>query len=117
MSDRRRGTALTVPLVTAAAVSYASNAAFGTAVAAGVIDNKRIRWVHHALYVMTASLTTAALAACAIERRPAGLALLPAAGPLLALPYAGGRLRRHAVLAGSAAPAFATALVIAWRSR
>ena len=108
---------MTLPLITAAAVSYAGNAAFGAAVAVGAIDNRRIRWVHHALYVATASLTTAALAASAIERRAAGLALLPAVGPLVALPYAGGRLRRHAALAGSAAPAFATALVLAWRSR
>ncbi|WP_433833596.1 hypothetical protein ACQP2E_19285 [Actinoplanes sp. CA-015351] len=112
MSDR-----WTRPLVTAAAVSYASNAAFGAAVAAGAIDTGSIRWVHHALYVVTASLTTAALAAGAIERRAAGLALLPAAGPLIALPYAGGHLRRHAAVAGSAAPVFATALVLAWRRR
>ena len=104
-------------LVTAAAVSYAGNAAFGTAVAVGAIDNARIRWVHHALYVVTSSLTAVAVVAGVVERRAAGLALLPAAGPLLALPYAGGSLRRHAVLAGSAAPAFVTAVVLAWRSR
>ncbi|MGA5304899.1 hypothetical protein ACPCHT_33665 [Nucisporomicrobium flavum] len=104
-------------LITAAAVSYASNVAFGTAVAVGAIDNRRIRWVHHALYVATSSLTAVALAACAVERRAAGLALLPAAGPLAVLPYAGGRLRRHAALAGSAAPAFAAALVLTWRKR
>ncbi|MBB2948302.1 hypothetical protein FB565_008085 [Actinoplanes lutulentus] len=115
MSDRRRRTRWTSPLVTAAAVSYVSNAAFGTAVAVGAVDNGRIRWVHHALFIVTASLTTAAVAAGAIERRAAGLALLPAAGPLIALPYAGGRLRRHAAVAGSAAPVFATALVLAWR--
>jgi hypothetical protein len=110
-------TARAPALITAAAVSYAGNAAFGTAVAAGVIDNRRIRWVHHALYVATMSLTTLALAASAVERRTAGLALLPAVGPLIALPYAGGRLRRHAALAGSAAPAFVTALVLARRNR
>jgi hypothetical protein len=117
MSRRRRSARLAVPLVTAAAVSYAGNAAFGAAVAAGVIDNRRIRWVHHALYVVTSALTTAALAACAAERRTAGLALLPAVGPLAALPYAGGQLRRHAAVAGSAAPAYVTALVLAWRNR
>ncbi|WP_229068820.1 hypothetical protein [Actinoplanes sp. DH11] len=108
---------MTLPLITAAAVSYASNAAFGAAVAVGAVDNRRIRWVHHALYVVTSSLTTAALVASAVERRPAGLALLPAAGPLVALPYAGGRLRRHAAVAGCAAPAYALALVLAWRNR
>jgi len=106
-----------LPLVTAASVSYAGNAAFGAAVAVGVVDNRRIRWVHHALYVVTSSLTTVALAAGVMERRAAGLALLPAVGPLIALPYAGGQLRRHAALAGSAAPAFATALFLAWRGR
>jgi hypothetical protein len=117
MSDRQEDGRVTLILITAAAVSYASNAAFGTAVAVGAIDNRRIRWVHHALYVATSSLTTVALAASAIERRAAGLALLPAVGPLIALPYAGGQLRRHAAVAGSAAPAFATALVLAWRNR
>ena len=113
----RQSSRLALPLVTAAAVSYASNAAFGVAVAVGAVDNTRIRWIHHALYVVTSSLTTVALAASAIERRAAGLALLPAVGPLIVLPYAGGQLRRHAAIAGSAAPAYATALVLAWRSR
>ncbi|GIF42657.1 hypothetical protein [Actinoplanes xinjiangensis] len=117
MSDRRTGARWAVPLVTAAAVSYAGNAAFGAAVATGAIDNGRIRWVHHALYVMTASLTTAGIAACAVERRTAGFALLSALVPLAALPYAGGQLRRHATVAGSAAPSYVTALVLAWRSR
>ncbi|MFN3867123.1 MAG: hypothetical protein ACK4MD_10485 [Demequina sp.] len=102
-------------LVTMAAASYATNAAFGTAVATGVIDNRRIRWVHHGLFIVTGSLTATALAASALERRPAGLPLLLAAGPLAALPYAGGRLRRHATVASLAAPSFLAALIIAWR--
>jgi len=117
MNDRDESGRVTRALVTAAAASYAANTAFGTAVAAGVVDNRRLRWVHHALYFATASLTAAALAAGAVERRSAGLVLLPAVGPLAALPYAGGRLRRHTVLAGTAAPAFVSALVLAWRSR
>ncbi|MEU8819628.1 hypothetical protein [Actinoplanes sp. NPDC048796] len=108
---------MTRTLVTAAAASYAANAAFGAAVAAKVIDNRRLRWVHHGLFVATSSLTALALAAAAVERRPAGLALLPAVGPLSALPYAGAGIRRHATLAASAAPAFAAAVVLAWRSR
>ncbi len=104
-------------LITAATVSYLGNAALGTAVALGAIDTRRHRWTHHALYVVTATLTTAALAACAAERRAAGLALLPAAGPLAALPYAGGRLRRHAAVAGAAAPAYTLALALVWRDR
>ena len=104
-------------LITAAAVSYLCNAAFGAAVAVGAIDNRRIRWIHHALYVSTCSLTVSALAVSAIERSAAGLALLPAAGPLVVLPYAGGKLRRHTAVAGTAAPAYAIALVLAWRKR
>ena len=117
MSDPPKSARVALPLITAAAVSYGSNVAFGVAVAVGAVDNRRVRWVHHALYAVTASLTAVALAASAIERRAAGLALLPAVGPLIALPYAGGQLRRHAAVAGSAAPAFATALVLARRSR
>ncbi|BAL88163.1 hypothetical protein AMIS_29430 [Actinoplanes missouriensis 431] len=108
---------MTRTLTTAATVSYLCNAAFGAAVAVGAVDNRRLRWVHHALYVVTSSLTTAALVASAAERRPACLALLPVTVPLAALPYAGGRIRRHASVAGSAAPAYAIALVLAWRNR
>ncbi|WP_306209099.1 hypothetical protein [Actinoplanes sp. RD1] len=108
---------MTPPLITAAAASYLANGAFGAAVAAGAIDNRRLRWVHHALYVLTSSLTTIAIVAAVAERRAAGLALLPAAVPLAALPYAGGELHRHAAVAGSAAPAYALALVLAWRNR
>ncbi|WP_114558839.1 hypothetical protein [Desertihabitans aurantiacus] len=113
MSETRPGRT-TRALVTAAAAGYAANVAFGTAVATGVVDNRRIRWVHHALFIATSTLTGLALAASAVQRRPAGLALLPAVVPLAALPYAGGRLRRHTGLAGSAAPAFLSALVLVW---
>lgn len=116
MSGPRNGR-VTRDLVTAATVSYTTNAAFGAAVAAHVIDNTRIRWVHHALFVATSSLTLVALAASAVERRPAGLALLPAVGPLAVLPYLSGSLKRHTTVAGLAAPAFGTALAMAWRRR
>lgn len=116
MSHPENGRA-TRTLITAAAASYATNAAFGTAVAAGAIDNRRIRWVHHALFIATASFTALALAASTIQRRPAGLALLPTVGPLAALPYLRGTVRRHATVAAIAAPAFATAVVLAWRMR
>ncbi|MFW2512705.1 hypothetical protein ACNI3K_02900 [Demequina sp. SO4-13] len=114
MSDGRSGRA-TRNLVTWAAASYVTNAVFGAAVATGAIDNSRIRWVHHGVFIATSSLTAVALAASALERRPAGLALLLTVGPLAALPYAGGQVRRHATVAGMAAPGFATALFLAWR--
>ncbi|BBH68339.1 hypothetical protein ACTI_50240 [Actinoplanes sp. OR16] len=106
---------MTPPLITAAALGYLANGAFGAAVATGMIDNSRIRWVHHALYVVTCSLTTAALVASAKEHRAAGLALLPAAGTLTVLPRAG--RSRHVRVAATAAPAYIIALVLAWRNR
>lgn len=114
MTDHRNRRT-TEALVTAATASYATNVAFGVAVAAGVIDNQGIRWVHHALFVATASLTAIAITAAAIQRRPAGLALVVAAGPLAVLPYAGGTRRRHAAVAGAAAPSFLAALIISRR--
>ncbi len=116
MSDPRSGR-VTRDLVTAATVSYLTNSAFGAAVAAGVIDNSRIRWVHHALFVATSSLTVVALAASAVEHRRSGLALLPAVGPLAVLPYLSGSMKRHATVAGFAAPAYGTALAMVWRRR
>jgi hypothetical protein len=113
--NARRSAGVTAPLVTAAAASYATNVAFGTAVATGVVDNSRIGWVHHAMFIATSTLTVAAITASAIERKPAGLALLGAVGPLLALPRIGGTLPKHATVAALAAPSFVTALILAWR--
>ena len=116
MSARAHDGRLTRILVAAASAAYAGNVAFGVGVATGVIDNARIKWVHHALFITTASLTGLALAASAVERRPAGLALLPAVAPLAGLPYIrGGGIRRHATIASLAAPSFITALVLAQR--
>ncbi|KAA9394548.1 hypothetical protein FCK90_06945 [Kocuria coralli] len=117
MNHRRKNNRVTRRLITAASASYTANAAFGAAVATGLIDNGRIRWVHHALFTTTVSMTTIALAASAVQRQRAGLALLPAVGPLAVLPYLGGDVCRHAAVAGSAAPFFATALTMVWRSR
>ena len=101
-------------LVTAAASGYAANVAFGTAVASGLVDNRRIRWVHHALYIVTAALTGAALVSAVAQRRPAGLALAPAVVPLALLPGVG-RGRRHVTAAAAAAPSFVIALCLSWR--
>jgi hypothetical protein len=55
-----------------------------------------------------------ALAAAGLGRRPAGWWLLPAVVPLAVVPYAGTRSRRHIVVAASAAPFYAAALVADW---
>ena len=98
------------PLLRAAGGSYLASCALGTGVAAGVLRTGRARWVHHALYINTATLTALALAATAWERRSAGWWLLPAAVPLAVVPYAGTRSRRHVLVAVSAAPFYVAAL-------
>lgn len=108
--------ATTRRLMTGAAIAYASNVAFGTAVAVGLVDNRRIRWVHHALYIVTSTLTGATLVAGAVERQPAAVALAPAVVPLTLLPRAG-RGRRHVALAAGAAAPFIIALLMSWRRR
>lgn len=99
------------PLLRVAAVSYLASCALGTGVATGVVVTGRARWVHHALYVVTATLTGLALGAAAYGRRRSGWWLLPAAVPLAVVPYAGSRLPRHALVAAAAAPFYAAALV------
>jgi hypothetical protein len=98
-------------LLRAAAASYLASCALGTGVATGLFTTGRARWLHHALYVSTASLTALALAATGLDRRPAGWWLLPAVVPLAVVPYVGTRSRRHIVVAASAAPFYAAALV------
>lgn len=98
-------------LLRAAAGSYLASCALGTSVATGALVTGRARWVHHALYVVTATLTGLALAAAASGRRRSGWWLLPAAVPLAVVPYAGSRAPRHILVAASAAPFYAAALV------
>ncbi len=98
------------PLLRVAGVSYLASCALGTGVATGVLRTGRARWVHHALYVSTATLTALALAAAARERARSGWWLLPVVVPLAVVPYAGTRSRRHVVVAVSAAPFYAAAL-------
>jgi hypothetical protein len=93
--------------VTAATGSYTANVALGVATATRLLDTSRFRWVHHALYIVTASLTIAAVAGNL--RAPAGRRLAPALLPLAVIPYAGTHSRRHYVVAASAAPFYALA--------
>lgn len=98
-------------LLRAAGSSYLASCALGTGVATGLVRTGRARWVHHALYVSTASLTALALTAGVLGRRRAAWWLLPAVVPLAVVPYAGTRSRRHILVAVSAAPFYAAALV------
>ncbi len=98
------------PLLRAAGGSYLASCALGTGVATGVLRTGRARWVHHALYISTASLTALALAAAAQERSRAGGWLAPVVVPLAVVPYAGTRSWRHWAVAASAAPFYLAAL-------
>ncbi len=100
----------------AAATAYVANCALGAAVAARLIDTRRFRWVHHALYILTCATTglaiVAGLATGTPRTRRAALALLPAAVPLAAIPYAGTHTRRHPLVALTAAPFVLAGLVV-----
>lgn len=100
----------------AAATAYAANCALGAAVAARLIDTRRFRWVHHALYILTCATTglavVAGLAGRSSRGRRAALSLLPAALPLAAIPYAGTHTRRHPLVALAAAPFVLAGLVV-----
>jgi len=98
-------------LVTAASASYTANCALGLAVATGRLDTSGFRWVHHAVYVTTVTLSLAAAVGLLRTRDRALLTLLPAAVPLAAIPHVSARTRGHALIALTAAPAYATTLV------
>lgn len=100
-----------VTLFGAAAASYTANVALGSAVAVGLVRTRRFRWVHHALYVSTSTLAAAAASTLLWSRSRAGWRLLPAAPSLVLVAVLGARLPRHAWVASSAAPFFASSLV------
>lgn len=105
------------PLFLVATAAYAVNCALGASVAARLIDTRRFRWLHHALYIVTCA-TAAAAVAVGLSRgsrasgRRAALALLPAAAPLAAIPYLGTHSRRHPLVALAAAPFIVAGLVL-----
>ena len=103
-----------VVLFAAATTSYVANVALGTSAATGLVRTHRFRWVHHALYISTASLTGVALGATLLARHRSGWWLLPAVLPLAVVPYAGTRSRRHVLVAVSAAPFYAAAVAAEW---
>ena len=104
-------------LFVAATAAYAANVALGTSVALRVVDTRRFRWVHHALYVSTCVLSGAAASSLLWSRRRAGLALLPAAVPLAVVPYVSTRTRRHPAVALGAAPFLVAALARALKEQ
>lgn len=112
---RRRSTA--APLFVAAAAAYAANCALGAAVALRLIDTRRFRWVHHALYILTCTTTALALSGALWgeprrSSRRAALGLLPAAAPLAAIPRLGTHTRRHPLVALVAAPFLLAGLLL-----
>lgn len=101
---------------TAAAGFYLANCALGIAVATGRVDTSGYRWVHHALYVCTLSLTVASLGLAARARRPQeAVPLAGAVVPLAMIPFVGTHGRRHPATASTAAPFYAAALIGTWR--
>ncbi|WP_337002504.1 MULTISPECIES: hypothetical protein [unclassified Microbacterium] len=120
MSRRRRRTTA-APLFVAAATAYGLNCALGASVAGGIIDTRRFRWVHHALYIVTCATTASAVVAGwsrgpGTPDRRAALALFPAAVPFAAIPYLGTHTRRHPLVALAAAPFLVAGLLVSRRS-
>ena len=97
-------------LLLAAATAYTANCALGASVQLGLLDTSRNRWVHHALYVVTSTLTVAAVVTGLSRRSAPGLVLAPALLPLAVLPRVGHA--RHVGAALAAAPWYAGSLLV-----
>lgn len=105
-----------VGAVVVATALYAATCTVGASVRAGLLDTSRARWVHHALFVVTASATgLSALRLAASCRVPAALALATTVVPFATLTRVSTRTDRHALVALTAAPAYAAALALAAR--
>jgi hypothetical protein len=111
----RAGSVPTRVLTTAAGASYLAGCALGGSVAGGLVDTRRIRWVHHALFASTLALTAAG-ALTGLRRPSAASALLAVAvAPLSRVAAVGaGDRGRHTRVALTPAPLFAASLVMAW---
>lgn len=100
-----------------AGACYAANAALGLSVASGLVDTSGARWIHHGLFIATASTTGLALALGAVRHDPSAIPLGAAVIPLVLLQRHGSRpLSRHARTAALAAPCYAAALILTRRS-
>ncbi|QQD76336.1 hypothetical protein I8920_00715 [Curtobacterium sp. YC1] len=98
-------------LVTAATLAYVANCLWGTAVAVRLIRTKKLRIVHHGLFVVTAALTGAAATTPVWTRDRSALFLLPALVPLAVAPRTDPRARAHWSVAVAAAPSYLGALL------
>ncbi|WP_083404729.1 MULTISPECIES: hypothetical protein [unclassified Curtobacterium] len=103
-------------LVAAASVAYLANCLWGTAVAVRLIRTKKLRVVHHGLFVVTATLTGVAATTPVWTRDRTALFLLPALVPLAVAPRTDPRSRAHWRVAVAAAPSYLAA-VLAGRRR
>ncbi|WP_420369355.1 hypothetical protein [Curtobacterium sp. L1-20] len=113
---RRRGSPPTTSrparrLVTAASGAYLVNCLWGTAVAVRLIRTRRLRVVHHGLFVVTATLTGVAASTPAWTRDRSALFLLPALVPLALAPRTNPRAGAHWRVAVAAAPSYLGALL------
>ncbi|MBY0175140.1 MULTISPECIES: hypothetical protein [Curtobacterium] len=98
-------------LVTAATASYVVNCLWGTAVAVRLIRTRKLRVVHHGLFVTTAVLTGAAATTPLWTRSRDALFLLPALVPLALAPRTNPRTGAHWKTAVAAAPSYLGAVL------
>ncbi|WP_144756866.1 hypothetical protein [Curtobacterium pusillum] len=98
-------------LVTAAGLAYVANCAWGTAVAVRLIRTKKLRVVHHGLFVVTATLTGVAATTPVWTRDRSALFLLPALVPLAVAPRTNPRSGAHWRVAVAAAPSYLGAVL------
>jgi hypothetical protein len=103
-------------LVTAATLAYVANCAWGTAVAVRLIRTKKLRIVHHGLFVVTATLTGVAATTPVWTRDRTALFLLPALVPLAVAPRTNPRAGAHWRVAVAAAPSYLGAVLARRRS-
>jgi hypothetical protein len=103
-------------LVTAACVAYVANCLWGTAVAVRLIRTKKLRVVHHGLFVVTATLTGVAATTPVWTRDRTALFLFPALVPLAVAPRTNPRSGAHWRVAVAAAPSYLGAVLARRRS-
>ncbi|PZF35792.1 MULTISPECIES: hypothetical protein [unclassified Curtobacterium] len=103
-------------LVTAAGLAYVANCLWGTAVAVRLIRTKKLRVVHHGLFVVTVTLTGVAATTLVWTRDRTALFLLPALVPLAVAPRTNPRSGAHWKVAVAAAPSYLGAVLARRRS-